>query len=373
MPTISSQSPSSPRTVQQPQTQVPKAQQPKSGGPGFWEGVAKFFQQLFRLRPVTLTSKQKLLVGPSSTGASLGKIPDRMWKAVGLKKAPSTPDSSLARLDKSQARELLTNAKLYALIRDSNYPRQPPGWENSLSNPKNDLLPSDFRTRFTVKKGLVMDSKTGFVAAISFNKKTGTMSVGFTGNAVIKDLTPTNVKNCIHAVAGGVPNNFKQADQMVGALKKHIDALNEKLKQQNKPPIKLQLNGYCMGGGMAAYAGGKNKVAFNTFNPMPLGLGLQIDMGKEALQWANNNGKRYIMESDMVSDKNTLGINKTAMSLFKCQTPGQAMVVPREYLTRTEEKGGEKVQVQDVHPMARHMIENLAEGKTFKKPTVIKA
>ncbi len=482
-----SHSPISSQAVQQPQTQEPKKQEAKAGGSGFWDGVARFFQLLFGARPVVLSSKQKLLVGPTGKDNNLDKIPDRMWKAVGMKKAPKTTDSSLVRLSQTEAKELLTNAKLYTVIGKANFinpkdapPQQPEGWCNLLDkshqgdygvapndddvknmhklgmemgvlskekqqklekelpldkkslnvlnqlngkyeaclklsqNPKiktdsemqenlkqlmdeyvdlldnypfeglkkalcdplgqnqkikGGLLPSDFKTKFEIKNGLIMDSKTGLTASISFNPTTREMAVGFTGNAVIDKLSDVNKKNSLDAVLGGVPSNFKQADQLVASLKKHIDTLNENLKQQKPPgePLKLRLNGYCMGGGMAAYAGGKNKVVFNSFNPMPLGLGLQKDMGKEALKWANENGNRYISESDRISDQNASSLLKTGMSLLKCQTPGKAMIVPREYVTRTQTKDGKEVQAQDVHPLSRHMIENLASGTTFKK------
>ncbi len=229
-------------------------------------------------------------------------------------------------------------------------------------NIKNALLPENFATEFNVNagKGLVMDPDTGLLANIAFNSSTREMAVSFTGNSIL--LANRNVPNSIRAVCGGIPANFKHADQMIGALKEHIQKRNAEMQNANSDaqPITLHLTGYCMGGGVAAYVGGKHKIAFDTFNPMPLGLGLQRDMGKEGMEWANTHGKRYVMETDHISDANTPHLLKSGMRTLQCQSPGQTFVVPRTYVTRTDNAGNLE---SDVHGLFRHMIENLHKGR----------
>lgn len=152
-------------------------------------------------------------------------------------------------------------------------------------------------------------------------------------SVVNNDALNEKIKSCIAMAVtknylGGVPELFKQADVFVKKMREHPHFSGKK----------ITLFGHCVGGGLAAYVGLKQKVETVCLNTVGLGAGLQKEIGKQALKEADRYVTHLSTEKDWASNFPLFNIlDKVVGRLFK--TPGnfgKRYEIPTAYKTQQE-------------------------------------
>lgn len=232
------------------------------------------------------------------------------------------------------------------------------------------VVPEEIKINSEFKIGKFYDPETTLTMLFFYNKESNEIAVTFSG---IEDVTPDSkeIECCVDSLMGEIPPNFAQADKLIKEMKDNLAQFNN----QNTDKITLRLVGHSLGGAIAAYVGGKNAISFFTFNGMKLGRGLLRDMGKEGRKNAQVQGRRYVVETDWVSDElQGSGLVSWGLKLFPdAQHLGELCLIPKEYTTIKQNNGTENpanagigninptsdYQVQDVHNGVPIILENI--------------
>jgi len=135
--------------------------------------------------------------------------------------------------------------------------------------------------------------------------------------------------DCAVNILGGKPKVFSQASRFVEQLKTCS-------LFQNKT---ISLCGQCLGGALASYSALQNQLSVVCLNPVPLGPGLQEEIGSESL----NNAEQYINNlsatGDFVSDNPPIGWIDRMINLIGIKTAGnfgKKVAIPSAFKTGME-------------------------------------
>jgi hypothetical protein len=102
------------------------------------------------------------------------------------------------------------------------------------------------------------------------------------GNKVYKDI--------VLEIAGSKPSLYKKADELIGILKDHARGKE------------ITLTGQSLGGAIASYVALNQGLKCICLNSLPIGPGLQCDIGKTKLQNADKWITHLMTEGDIVCD-----------------------------------------------------------------------
>lgn len=114
------------------------------------------------------------------------------------------------------------------------------------------------------------------------------------------------------AVFGGMPSSYRQADQIIRNLK-------DSGYFEGK---KVILTGQCLGGGIASYAGLRNKIPTLCANTLLMGAGLQKRVGIETLREAKKYVTHVSTRGDYISNNRIFHIFDRCLSFIGVRTPG---------------------------------------------------
>lgn len=116
----------------------------------------------------------------------------------------------------------------------------------------------------------------------------------------------TGVKNWF----GGVPAPYLQADRFIAAIREHF------------PEKKITLSGNCIGGSFASYVALKQGLPAVVLNPLPLGAGLQQEIGDKRLNEADQYITIISVQSEWASDLPLFTTIDRIVSFLGIRTPG---------------------------------------------------
>lgn len=116
----------------------------------------------------------------------------------------------------------------------------------------------------------------------------------------------------VFAWAGGVPQVFEVASQLVNSLKQSGIFQDQQ----------LELTGMCFGAALCSYAALQNGVPAVCFNSCPLGVGLQQKIGSEKLKKASQYITHISSRHDFISDPFALSSLDLIVSRLGLRTPG---------------------------------------------------
>lgn len=158
--------------------------------------------------------------------------------------------------------------------------------------PKNHPL----RSKLDPMTGGLRDPSTGLYADM---KKVGegpdAKNVLILGGTGVGKMNTKQVLADIGQGAGGIPANYKQADQLASLLKSELD----------KEGVKMETTGHSLGGGLANYTGLKNGIPCTCFNAAALGPGTRNDIPKDNLKNAKDLAVHVNVRGELISDVGT--------------------------------------------------------------------
>ena len=158
--------------------------------------------------------------------------------------------------------------------------------------PKNHPL----RSKLDPMTGGLRDPSTGLYADM---KKVGegpdAKNVLILGGTGVGKMDAKQVLADIGQGAGGIPANYKQADQLASLLKSELD----------KEGVKMETTGHSLGGGLANYTGLKNGIPCTCFNAAALGPGTRNDIPKDNLKNAKDLAVHVNVRGELISDVGT--------------------------------------------------------------------
>jgi|GEM_PF-852274 len=126
--------------------------------------------------------------------------------------------------------------------------------------------------------------------------------------AIEKIQNDAIVKNMM----GLKPLYYEQADALFQLIKNHSDFKNKK----------ISLVGQSLGGSIAEYVAIKNQHHAICFNSVPIGAGIQEDLGDYLLSRADEFVTHVSVATDYVSDNKIVAIFDRALTLLGIRTPG---------------------------------------------------
>ena len=125
-------------------------------------------------------------------------------------------------------------------------------------------------------------------------------------------LKRKGIKCGLSNLLGGVPDRYSQAERFVNALR-HSTRLSDK---------NLTLSGNCIGGSIASYVALKQRLPAVCINPLPLGAGLQREIGDHRIRQADQYITNISIQSDWASDPILLSTIDRIISFIGIRTPG---------------------------------------------------
>ncbi|MBA2368874.1 MAG: glycogen/starch synthase [Candidatus Protochlamydia sp.] len=128
------------------------------------------------------------------------------------------------------------------------------------------------------------------------------------GEAVKKKQIHLGVANFV----GATPSIYKHASQVVELIK------NSRIAEGKE----IALTGQSFGGSLAEYVGLKLKIPTYCFNSFPIGVGLQADLGSEALAQADRYITHVSAEADIFSDNPWTKTIDRIVNFLGLRTPG---------------------------------------------------
>ena len=168
-----------------------------------------------------------------------------------------------------------------------------------------------FEGRLKQGKGLLYDTKTGFVASVFKDGKTGQVKVVFGGTTAGQKLPFPDDKKLLfrqtmadaaNFTGAFIPECYEQAAEMARLAQKHFDPDNQG---------KVSLTGHSLGGGMAQYAAAMHKLPANCFSAAALGKAALTELNQQGAldpDWIKENITQVMVKGDPVS--NPLGLDK---------------------------------------------------------------
>ncbi len=130
--------------------------------------------------------------------------------------------------------------------------------------------------------------------------------------------------------AGLVPEIFTKAYELV------LDVVNHPSMKDKK----IELVGQSFGGSLASYVALKSGLDAVCINPMPLGGGLQTNIGVKALEENAQHVRNFTIETDYVTDNHYIEpLDRIATHVLGLKTPsnfGPRYTIPTAYKTRKE-------------------------------------
>lgn len=163
------------------------------------------------------------------------------------------------------------------------------------------LIPKDhpLRSKLDPMTGALRDPSTGLYADMKkVGEEPNTKNVLILGGTGVGKMDTKQLLADIGQGAGGIPGNYKQADQLASLLKSELD----------KEGVKMETTGHSLGGGMANYTGLKNGIPSTCFNAAALGPGTRNDIPKENLNNAKDLAVHVNVRGELISD---IGTSKT--------------------------------------------------------------
>jgi len=131
-------------------------------------------------------------------------------------------------------------------------------------------------------------------------------------NPYWKSLVRSMWGSAIGNLAGVSPAIYSQAEALFLAIKNDPELAGKK----------ITLIGHCLGGSIASYIALKNHVQAQGFNTLPLGVGLQQDIGEENLRNAENYVTHLSVNNDFCSDSPLSSLIDRVLNLLGLKTPG---------------------------------------------------
>ncbi|MTI15022.1 alpha/beta hydrolase family protein [Sansalvadorimonas verongulae] len=168
-----------------------------------------------------------------------------------------------------------------------------------------------FEGRLKQGSGLIYDTKTGFVATVFKDGKTGQVKIVFGGTTAgqklpfpddKKLLFRQTVADAANFIGSSIPECYEQAANMARLAKEHFDPNGQD---------KVSLTGHSLGGGMAQYAGAMEQLPANCFSAAALGKAALTELNRQGAldpDWIKGNITQVMIKGDPVS--NPLGLDK---------------------------------------------------------------
>lgn len=125
-------------------------------------------------------------------------------------------------------------------------------------------------------------------------------------------------------ITGGIPLAYKKAADFVGRL----------ITSEQFPDFKLECVAQSFGASIAQYVGLKYELTTVVFNPLAIGVGLQQDLGPEALSKADALLTHIAVTGDFISDSSFLNTVHKFLCAFSIKTPanfGVGKIIPSAY------------------------------------------
>ena len=284
--------------------------------------IIKFIIECFSLVTRFIGSKTHSL-----PGLALNLI-SKPLEFVGLKNPPSIEtgyETYLTPLEKEGAKKYIQYASIAAYVHSA-HPQndavqtwiEPFGFKPL--KPKDlEINPQSLPGKLEAHEFCFLDCNS--LLKVSLVEKEGEVLIGFGAlrSAFTEVIDPKEQKRIAKSqylqvtgnLAGGRPALYEQASAFVETLLKHP-------KIQGK---KVSLLGQCIGGSIAQYVGIKLQIPTVCLNCVPLGAGLQYDLGSEKLSQAKKYVEHVSAKSDFVSDA-PVNLADQTLSLAGVRTPG---------------------------------------------------
>lgn len=177
------------------------------------------------------------------------------------------------------------------------------------------------------------DSSTGLKIAIY--KKENELLFSF-GTLAGADSETTDITERIRIRNTLWNSGFASASGIKSSLFMDADAVFSKIK--NLPDFKdkkIVVTGQCLGGTIASFLSLKHQCQGITFNTMPMGVGLQEEIGNDKLMDADNHLTHIIARSDYFADlPRIVGVADAILNFIGLNTPGnfgKKYLVPTAY------------------------------------------
>ncbi len=165
-----------------------------------------------------------------------------------------------------------------------------------------------FSGRLKHKKGLIYDTKTGFVATLFKDKKTGQVKLVFGGTTSGQKLPFPDDKKLLlrqtladaaNFLGTSIPECYEQAAEIAQVVIDQFDPHGQGL---------VSVTGHSLGGAMAQFAGVTHKIPANCFSAAALGKAALVKLAHQRLDpdWIKENITQVMVKGDPVS--NPLGL-----------------------------------------------------------------
>ncbi|MFA6916257.1 MAG: hypothetical protein WC222_07655 [Parachlamydiales bacterium] len=147
-----------------------------------------------------------------------------------------------------------------------------------------------------IKDNSLVDYSTGLKAIVAESACSNEILVGFgAADSLLSDVSPSKGLKYIFSAGvsllGGTPLIYSQAEKIVAALK------------EKYPDKKIILSGTCLGASLAEYAAFQNGVKAYCVNSLPLGVGLQAEIGNAKLREHHNKVHHVTVSNELFGDR----------------------------------------------------------------------
>ena len=145
-----------------------------------------------------------------------------------------------------------------------------------------------------------------------------------------KEQSPNLWNSVVYNLVGGIPLVYEQAAQFV-----------QHYRKQHQNTKRLVLVGHSLGGSLASYAGMMTNVHVVAFNSLPLGAGIQQQLGARRLEDAGRWVTHVCVENDFFAENALANKVDEVLSHMDIRTPGnwgRRVLIPaaKAYSSRRE-------------------------------------